>query len=145
MITRLQFYSRKNSQSYDSALLALMELEKEAIRSPMILIHFVDILCGFLKEPETPLRNLAYQLLLRFVHYSPRNAEKIIHSVVANLDSSDVNVSSAALMQGIELFHFGHDHADYLLQSIFIKGRSNAVLLLNLLHECIQFHEVKNV
>ena len=93
---------------------------------PFILKSFVNEINQFLSHPSKAVRTQAYNLLLKYLRYSPKSCDDIVPSYIGCLESSDPGISLCALEKLADVCVLAQDRMSHILQTAFCLGLYSA-------------------
>lgn len=114
------------------------ELDKATLRVPSLLGTIYEDVLPYLAHKDYLLRQVTFQLALRYADYTPATATRVVNAYLLCLDSDNEDIKRQALQFAADFFPFADDKEVFLLQ-LFKLGRMAATELKKILHDIVNF------
>eukprot|EP01119_Soliformovum_irregulare_P012513 TRINITY_DN3254_c0_g1_i1.p1 TRINITY_DN3254_c0_g1~~TRINITY_DN3254_c0_g1_i1.p1 ORF type:complete len:1741 (+),score=643.50 TRINITY_DN3254_c0_g1_i1:485-5707(+) len=108
-------------------LATLRELDQASLRTPAVLVYFLDEAIAIIQSCHATIGHVAFSLILRYLHHAPRDGSKVIESYLNLIE--DEKTREIAMEYAPEFFNFADDHSELILRKIFKLGRTGSPLL----------------
>eukprot|EP01121_Diplochlamys_sp_Union-15-3_P011469 TRINITY_DN3331_c0_g1_i1.p1 TRINITY_DN3331_c0_g1~~TRINITY_DN3331_c0_g1_i1.p1 ORF type:complete len:102 (+),score=11.40 TRINITY_DN3331_c0_g1_i1:54-359(+) len=84
------------------------------------------------------IRKSAYKLVLRFLHYSPRESDMVLPFYLNCLEDPSEDVKRLALEYAIDFFPFSSDQLDFL-KRLFLLKKLASEEIKKIVQNCLKF------
>uniref|UniRef100_A0A182P4W0 Uncharacterized protein n=1 Tax=Anopheles epiroticus TaxID=199890 RepID=A0A182P4W0_9DIPT len=129
------------SRDIDEVSIPLMELDALSLKRPTLLEDIFDDVIRFVLHPSPTIRQMAHNLVTRWLKQSPGNVNTngtALTAFVQCLNHEDVTVVHSALDKTTEYTICLQEHTPQILAAVFELGISNRINTYNALRRCIQ-------
>ena len=104
----------------------LLDISNACTARPFILESFVNEITHFIGHSSKSVRLPAYNLLLKYLRYSPKSCDNIVPAYIGCLESTDPGVSLCALEKLPDVCVLAQDRMSHILQTAFCLGLYSA-------------------
>jgi integrator complex subunit 1 len=100
----------------------LLELNGISVGKPQVLEHLVDEINTFIAHPYKNVRIQAYNLMIKYLRYTPKDSGDVINAYITCLESSDHSVATSALEKLPDISVLAQEQLSVVLQTVFCLG-----------------------
>uniref|UniRef100_A0A182Y025 Uncharacterized protein n=1 Tax=Anopheles stephensi TaxID=30069 RepID=A0A182Y025_ANOST len=129
------------SRDIDEVSVPLMELDALSVKRPALLEDIFDDVVRFVQHPSPAIRQMAHNLVTRWLKQSPGNISTngtALTAFVQCLNHEDVAVAHSALDKTTEYTLCLQEHTPQIMRAVFELGIGSRINTYNALRRCVQ-------